>query len=118
MKLLRYRSIEEPRTDSELDRRVQQLVLIAKALASEVETLQAELRADGKQNRQIDFDKEGIDFYREVERYEIELIKTALDLCKGNQAHAARLLTMRPTTLNAKMKHYGLNSVRSIVGHR
>jgi DNA-binding NtrC family response regulator len=105
VRLARYPAIERPRTESEPERRVQQLVLIAKALASEVESLQAELSSDREKQ---------IDFYREVERYEIELIKNALVLCKGNQSHAAKLLTMKPTTLNAKMKHYGLNTVRSI----
>jgi DNA-binding NtrC family response regulator len=111
VRLLRYPAIERPRTESDPERRVQQLVLIAKALASEVETLQAELSTD----REKQIDSNAIDFYREVERYEIELIKSALDLCKGNQTHAAKLLTMKPTTLNAKMKHYGLNPVRSII---
>jgi DNA-binding NtrC family response regulator len=113
VRMLRYPAIERPRTEPDPGRRVQQLVLIAKALASEVETLQAELATD--REKQIDFDNNAIDFYREVERYEIELIKSALDLCKGNQTHAAKLLTMKPTTLNAKMKHYGLNPVRSII---
>ncbi len=114
MQLLKYPPIEKPRIESDLERRVQQLVSIAKALASEVERLQTELSTTRNQ-KQIDFDNEGIDFYREVERYEIEMIKNALELCNGNQARAAKLLTMKPTTLNAKMKHYGLNAVRSII---
>lgn len=115
MRLLRSPTIAKPRTESDLERRVQQLVLMAKALAREIDTLQAELSIASKHGTQINFDKDGIDFYREVERYEIELITNALDLCGGNQAHAAKLLTMKPTTLNAKMKHYGLNSARSII---
>ena len=110
MKLLRYPAIEKPR-ESDLQRRVQQLVLIANALASEVKTLQTEISTTRNQ-KQIDFDNDGIDFYHEVERYEIEMIKNALELCDGNQTRAAKLLTMKPTTLNAKMKHYGLNPVR------
>ena len=113
MKLLRYARIEKPHTESDLERRVKKLILIAKALASEIETLQAELRSDGKLN-QFDFNKHGIDFYHEVERYEIDLIRSALDLCDSNQAQASKLLSMKPTTLNAKMKHYRLNPVRRI----
>jgi DNA-binding protein Fis len=115
VRLLRYRTIEKPRTDLDLNRRMEQLIVIAKALASEVESLQTEFFTDRKRERQIDLANDGFDFYREVERYEIELIKNALDLCEGNQARAAKLLTMKPTTLNAKMKHYGLNPVRSII---
>jgi DNA-binding NtrC family response regulator len=97
---------------------VQQLTLLARALASEIETLQVELGTDQNRDKQIDFDNEGIDFYNEIERYEIELIKSALSHCGGNQTQAARLLRMKSTTLNAKMKHYGLNPVRSIMLQR
>ena len=114
VKLLKYSTIENSDTDSELEHHVQQLILLAKTLASEIEALQAELSTDRDRDRQIDFDNDSIDFYDEVERYEIELIKTALNKCGGNQTQAARLLRMKSTTLNAKMKHYGLNPVRSI----
>jgi DNA-binding NtrC family response regulator len=93
---------------------VQQLTLLAKALASEVESLQVELATDRNHDKLLEFDNQGIDFYEEIERYEIELIKSALNHCNGNQTKAARLLRMKSTTLNAKMKHYGLNPVRSI----
>jgi len=114
VKLLKYPTTPNSNTESELEHRIQQLNLLAKALASEIEALQAELSTDHGRDPHIDFDNGGIDFYDEVERYEIELIKTALDKCGGNQARAARLLRMKSTTLNAKMKHYGLNGVRSI----
>jgi len=95
--------------------RVEQLVTLAKALAKEIETLKAELSKD-ENNEQLN--NEGIDFYDEIERYEIELIRTALNRCGGNQSQAAKLLHLKSTTLNAKMKHYGLNSVRSIMFQR
>jgi DNA-binding protein Fis len=44
---------------------------------------------------------EGVDFYMEVQRFETGLIRLALDHTHGNQARAARLLHIRPTTLNA-----------------
>jgi len=44
------------------------------------------------------------DFYREVERYERKLIQNALRKCGGSQVRAARLLKLKPTTLNSKMK--------------
>ena len=112
MKVLKYPSIPDITTESETERRIQQLALLAKALATEVDTLQAELYRDRRQ--QIDFDKDGLDFYEEVERYEIELIIKALQASSGNQTQAAKLLRMKSTTLNAKMKHYGLTPVRSI----
>jgi DNA-binding NtrC family response regulator len=96
---------------------VDQLVTLAKALAKEIETLRAELGKD-QNYKHIDLSKEGFDFYDEVERYEIELIRNALNQCGGNQTRAAKLLHLKSTTLNAKMKHYGLNSVRSIMFQR
>lgn len=113
MRLLKYATDPNTHDASELEHRVQQLTLLARALASEIESLQHELSTD-YDREPIQFDNEGIDFYNEVERYEIELIKSALDRCGGNQTQAARLLRMKSTTLNAKMKHYGLNPVRSI----
>ena len=112
MKLLKYTAIEDSSTGSE--NRVQQLTQLARALASEIETLQREFSYDRIRDRQIDFDNDGIDFYDEIERYEIELIESALAKCGGNQSRAARLLRLKSTTLHAKMKHYGLNPARSI----
>jgi DNA-binding NtrC family response regulator len=94
---------------------VDQLVMLAKALATEIETLKAELSTDQKK---IDLNDEGINFYDEVERYEIELIRSALNQCGGNQTQAAKLLNLKSTTLNAKMKHYGLNHVRPLMFQR
>ena len=109
MKLLKYSIIADSSTGSELEGRVQQLTQIARALVREIETLQRELSSDSIRDRQIDLDNNGIDFYDEIERYEVELIKSALAKCGGNQSRAARLLHLKSTTLNAKMKHYGLN---------
>ena len=114
VQVLQYPSVPGSRTESELERRVQQLSLLAKTLATEIETLQAELSRYRGQPKQVDFEKDGIDFYGEVERYEIELIRSALKQCNGKQSQAAKLLQLKSTTLNAKMKHYGINLVRSI----
>ncbi len=53
----------------------------------------------------------GIDFYGEVSRFEVDLIKRALLQTAGHQGRAARLLNLKVTTLNSKIKHYniGLN---------
>ena len=45
-------------------------------------------------------------FYEEVRRFEIGLITRALRRTQGRQTAAARLLGLKPTTLNAKMKQY------------
>ena len=52
---------------------------------------------------------QGIDMPKEVRRLEIRLIKRALEETNGNQVNAARLLGLKVTTLNAKIKRYGLD---------
>lgn len=43
-----------------------------------------------------------------VAEFEVGLIRQALMSCDGNQAHAARLLGIRPNTLHYKIERYGL----------
>jgi transcriptional regulator with GAF, ATPase, and Fis domain len=50
----------------------------------------------------------GVDFYDEVSRFEIDLIKRALLQTGGHQVRAARLLNLKVTTLNSKIKHYNI----------
>jgi transcriptional regulator with GAF, ATPase, and Fis domain len=51
----------------------------------------------------------GFDFYDEVSRFEIELINRALLQTGGHQVRAAKLLNLKVTTLNSKIKHYNIN---------
>lgn len=53
--------------------------------------------------------EQGLDFYQEVTRFEITLIRRALILMQGHQLKAARLLNINATTLNAKIKHYQID---------
>ena len=57
----------------------------------------------------------GIDLYEETCRFEIRLIQKALEETDGNQTRAARLLGLNLTTLNAKIKRYGIDP-RGAVG--
>lgn len=59
--------------------------------------------------------RDGIDFYEEVKRFEVDLIQSALSHTDGNQVRAARLLNMKVTTLNSKIKQYGIN-INVLVG--
>jgi transcriptional regulator with GAF, ATPase, and Fis domain len=51
-------------------------------------------------------------FYDEVRRFEIELIRNALFRTNGHQLRAAGLLGLKVTTLNSKIKRYNLASFR------
>jgi DNA-binding NtrC family response regulator len=58
-------------------------------------------------SREIDI-SQGVAFYDEVKRFEIDLIQRALDQTAGHQSRAARLLGLNATTLNSKIKSYNI----------
>ncbi len=89
--------------------RVQRLVTLALSLLNEAQNLARDkaFTEASAQLRTLNM-AEGIDFYKEVERFEIELIRLALDRTHGCQAKAARLLGIKPTTLNSKIKLMGI----------
>jgi Response regulator containing CheY-like receiver, AAA-type ATPase, and DNA-binding domains len=55
----------------------------------------------------IDISK-GVNFYDEVRKFEIDLIRRALEQTGGHQSRAARLLGLNATTLNSKIKSYNI----------
>ena len=50
----------------------------------------------------------GVNFYDEIKRFEIDLIRRALEQTGGHQSRAARLLGLNATTLNSKIKSYNI----------
>ena len=50
-----------------------------------------------------------VDYYQEVQRFEIDLIQSALRRTRGHQAQAAKLLGIGATTLNSKIKTFGID---------
>jgi DNA-binding NtrC family response regulator len=50
--------------------------------------------------------KPSLDFSEEVRRFETDLIRWALLRTGGHQRRAARMLNLKVTTLNAKIKRY------------
>jgi transcriptional regulator with GAF, ATPase, and Fis domain len=52
--------------------------------------------------------KKGICFYDEVRRFEVDLIRRALKISLGSQTRAARLLRLKTSTLNSKIKYYNI----------
>ncbi len=89
--------------------RMQRLLELANSLVRETEALARDRAFTEESNRLQVLDvAEGIDFYKEVERFESGLIRLALDQTRGHQARAANLLHIKPTTLNSKIKLYGI----------
>jgi DNA-binding NtrC family response regulator len=77
---------------------------VLKSIASALES-----RADNP-TAVLDFDeKRGVAFYEEVTKFEVALIREALACTHGNQRAAARLLGLKTTTLNSKVKLYNLD---------
>src|ERR1700682_3238256 len=86
-------------TEVVLDNRLMTLREVALSLLREVESLRASEPYDlARRVRLSD----------EVQRFEIELIRSALSRAMGNQTRAVRLLGVKLTTLNSKIKRYGI----------
>lgn len=85
--------------DQNVDVRLNTLRETVLQLLDEVESLSI--------SRPIDI-KRGARFSDEVRQFEVNLIRTALGRTSGSQIRAARLLGLKPTTLNAKIKRYNI----------
>jgi hypothetical protein len=61
--------------------------------------------------------KDTIDLHAEVQRFEVELIRSALIQTGGRQRPAARLLGTKITTLNTKIKRYKIEVTQTDASH-
>ncbi|CAN5403787.1 sigma-54 dependent transcriptional regulator [soil metagenome] len=82
--------------------------LTASCLPTEIADPPRSLGAAQSQSAAIIDVGRGIDFYDEVRRFEVDLIRRALEQTGGHQSRAARLLGMNATTLNSKIKTYNI----------
>ena len=88
------------RHEDNLDSRLNGLKDVALRLLSEVESLR---------NGQNLHESTELRLGDEVKRFESRLIREALTKTGGHQARAARLLGVKNTTLNAKIKRYQIS---------
>ena len=86
--------------EATIDSRLDALKEVALTLLGAVDSLRSAQPSPDKSVRLQD----------EVQRFETELIRTALERTGGNQSRAARLLGVKHTTLNAKIKRYKIRS--------
>jgi transcriptional regulator with GAF, ATPase, and Fis domain len=102
----------------ELENTIERAVVIAPGDEITKECLRTEIsdpksavsgHHDGASNAAVGDIGRGINFYEEVRRFEIDLIRRALEQTGGHQSRAARLLGMNATTLNSKIKTYNIN---------
>ena len=101
----------------ELENIIERAVVIAPTDEITVECLRPEVRnpelahlmVKNSEGSSGDIDiSRGVNFYEEVKRFEIDLIRRALDQTGGHQSRAARLLGLNATTLNSKIKTYNI----------
>jgi transcriptional regulator with GAF, ATPase, and Fis domain len=112
-------SYHYPGNVRELENIIERAVVIAPTDELTVECLRPEVRnpelayemmkdTEGV-SAEIDIAR-GVNFYDEVKRFEIDLIRRALDQTGGHQSRAARLLGLNATTLNSKIKTYNIQT--------
>jgi transcriptional regulator with GAF, ATPase, and Fis domain len=103
---IRLKLAERPARD-----RIKRVIDLADALLSEAETLARDkaFTEEATKLKPVDI-LAGINFYDEVQRFETHLIKMALTETAGNQARAARLLGIKATTLNSKIKLFNIDA--------
>jgi DNA-binding NtrC family response regulator len=80
-----------------LHRRLDNLKAMARSLLTELDSLGRPVAPEPEGGLNLD---------DELKRYEIGLIRAALDKADGSQTRAARMLGVKVTTLNTKIKRY------------
>ena len=102
---------EERPENSNLSERVRGLKELVFTLLKEVQGLEhEELLSElitPQNSTRLDIER-GIKFDDVVRQFETNIIQQALSITGGNQARAARLLGIKPNTLNYKVKLYNL----------
>lgn len=83
------------------ENRLEALKVLSYSILSEVESLKREKNKHSRAK---------IDLASEVQNYEASLIRCALMRTGGNQRLAARLLNVKVTTLNVKIKRLGITA--------
>ncbi len=90
------------RSEVAIDNRLDTLREVALTLLREVESLRVTQPVSTRGSVRL---------YDEVQRFEIDLIRSALSRTAGNQTRAAQLLGVKITTLNTKIKRYRIEPV-------
>ena len=97
----RNSNAQEEDTPAALQLRIGLIREAALSLLNQLEPLDREQATNGESASSL---------YEEVRRYEIQLITNALSQTRGHQKEAARLLGIKATTLNSKIKRYKMVS--------
>jgi DNA-binding NtrC family response regulator len=99
---------ENAQSPSVMNNRLEALTVLSQSLLREVEALRNNTKSGEEIITEI---KDGkIDLEKEVQKFEVELIRCALVRTGGRQRRAAKLLNVKISTLNAKIKRYGIST--------
>ncbi|HEX8493815.1 MAG TPA: helix-turn-helix domain-containing protein [Pyrinomonadaceae bacterium] len=91
--------ISGPQSGAVSVNRIEALKKLTRQLLKEVKSLE---------ESRTPYSKSSIRLSEEVQRFEVDLIRCALTRTSGNQRRAARLLGIKATTLNSKIKRYNI----------
>jgi DNA-binding NtrC family response regulator len=94
-------------SESAIENQLEALKVLSETLLREVEALRSKTKSE--EEITSDVVKGKIDLDEEVKNYEMELIRCALIRTGGRQRRAARLLNVKISTLNAKIKRYNID---------
>ena len=92
----------------ELENVIERGVVLADGSQIELSALPKDLEADAVAPTSTAALPEGVRLYDAVARYERQLIESALKRAGGVQKQAAKILGLKPTTLNEKIKRLGI----------
>lgn len=101
-----FGSEENVQSASAMNNRLEALKVLSQSLMREVEALKNNTKSEKDVIEEVRDGK--IDLEKEVQKYEVELIRCALVRTGGRQRRAAKLLNVKISTLNAKIKRYGI----------
>ncbi len=105
--LERFLTYSWPGNVRELENVIERGVVLARGEEIGMDVLSRDLLDDVSLPRAMSLPK-GLDFYGAVQRFERQLIESALRQAGGVQKQAAELLGLKPTTLNEKIKRLGI----------
>jgi DNA-binding NtrC family response regulator len=97
------RDIQREALPAVVNNKLEALHVLAASLLSEVISLEKNADAVGRSR---------MDLSEEVHRFESDIIRCALVRTGGRLRQAANILNIKPSTLHAKMKRYGLLGFR------
>ena len=101
-----YRNETNVQSPSAMNNRLEALKVLSQSLLREVEALKSNAKSESDIIKEVVDGK--IDLEKEVQKFEVELIRCALVRTGGRQRRAAKLLNVKISTLNAKIKRYGI----------